>query len=301
MNRSQIKIQPLKSLAEMHPAVELQKTYWGENLESIIPAHMLYSLANHGGHVLAAFDDRRMVGLLVGFLATSSDDSPRPAMANLEIFSKRMIVLDDHRGQGIGYRLKLAQREIAIRQGIRLVTWTFDPLLAINAHLNVRKLGAVCQTYLDDYYGISDEGGLTMLGSSDRLIAEWWVTNRRVEERINGKRGDLTLKHYLQAMTPILNPTSVRADGLPLPSDGSHEPSGSLALLEIPTDYRAMVRQDAELAVTWRRHTRALFKQVIVKMGFMVTDFIHEPYEGRERAFYMLSYNGPGADTTRLN
>src|SRR5262249_42600686 len=154
-------------------------------------------------------------------------------MANLEIFSKRMIVLDDHRGQGIGYRLKLAQRDIAMRQGIRLVTWTFDPLLSTNAHLNIRKLGAISQVYLDDYYGTQDEGGLTTLGSSGRLVAEWWVTNRRVEERINGKRGDLTLKQYLQAFTPILNPTSAGAEGLPLPSDGSHEPSSSLALLEI--------------------------------------------------------------------
>jgi len=295
-----IDIRPLKSLPDMHPAVELQRTFWGDDLESVIPAHMLYSLANHGGHVLAAFDGEKMVGVLVGFLGTNADSGSRPAMASLEIFSKRMIVLDDYRAQGIGYRLKLAQRDIAIRQGVRLVTWTFDPLLATNAHLNVRKLGAISQVYVDDYYGTVDEGGLTTLGSSDRLVAEWWVTNRRVEERISRTRGDLTLKQYLQAYTPILNPTTVRASGLVVPSDGSHEPSGSLALLEVPANYRQIVRQDEELAITWRTHTRALFTRLMMNQGFIVTDFLHETHEGRERAFYVLSYNGPGSETTRL-
>jgi predicted GNAT superfamily acetyltransferase len=80
-------------------------------------------------------------------------------MAILQLFSKRMVVLPEYRGQGIGYRLKLAQRDFAIEQGIRLVVWTFDPMLAPNAHLNIRKLGVVCHTYYENYYGTSSEGG----------------------------------------------------------------------------------------------------------------------------------------------
>ncbi len=63
-------IRILQKLEEMHEAVELQKTYWGMDLESVVPAHMLFSLATSGGHVLAAFDGDKMVAVLIGFLGT---------------------------------------------------------------------------------------------------------------------------------------------------------------------------------------------------------------------------------------
>ena len=51
----------LHNLDDMHEAVELQKTYWGTDLESVVPAHMLFSLATSGGHVLAAFDGDKII------------------------------------------------------------------------------------------------------------------------------------------------------------------------------------------------------------------------------------------------
>jgi predicted GNAT superfamily acetyltransferase len=260
----------------------------------------LFSLANHGGHVLAAFDGSKPVGVLIGFLGTDMEDTRRPAMANLEIVSKRMVVLPEYRGQQIGYRLKLAQRDIAVTQGVRLIVWTFDPLLALNAHLNVRKLGAICPQYEEDYYGIEAEGGLATLGSSDRLQVEWWVTGRRVEERLFGKRGGLTLSHYREADTPILNPTVLAEGGLLLPAEQTTLSSTSLALVEIPLDFPTMAQNNPQLARMWRMHTRALFKQVFAQ-GFVVTDFLHEPFEGRDRAFYLFSYNGPQFETFRMN
>lgn len=284
-----IKIRPLRRLDEMGAAVELQKIYWGEGEESVVPAHMLYSLASHGGHVLAAFDGDYMVGVLIGFLGTDSDDPDRPAMANLQLVSKRMVVHPEYRSAGLGYRLKLAQRDLAIRQGVRLVTWTFDPLLSPNAHLNVHKLGVVCPTYLIDYYG-SAEGGLSEFGNSDRLLAEWWVTHRRVEERVSRTRGELKLASYLDANTPILNPTNLDNEGLPEPAPRIATPKGSLALLEIPSDYRLLRARDEALARHWRIHIRDAFLQVMGK-GFLVTDFLYQEYEDRQRSFYLLSYN----------
>lgn len=297
---AELEIRPLRALRDMRAMVELQQVYWGKDSESVIPAHMLFSLANHGGHVLAAFDGETPVGVLVGFLGTNMEDSRRPAMANLQMVSKRMVVLPEYRGQNIGFRLKLAQRDLAISQGVRLIVWTFDPLLALNAHLNVRKLGAMCPQYLEDYYGTDEQGGLATLGTSDRLQVEWWVTGRRVEERLFGKRSDLTLNQYREADTPVLNPTTVTADGLLLPSEQTSLPSTSLALLEIPLDYPSMIKQNPRLARTWRLHTRVLFKQVFAH-GFVVTDFLRESFEGRERAFYLLSYNGPQFETLRMN
>jgi predicted GNAT superfamily acetyltransferase len=295
-----IEIRPLRALSDMRAMVELQRAYWGDETESVIPAHMLFSLANHGGHVLAAFEGDTPAGVLIGYLGTHMEDTRRPAMANLQIVSKRMVVLPEYRGQHIGYRLKLAQRDMALTQGVRLVVWTFDPLLAVNAHLNIRKLGAICPQYHEDYYGTDQDGGLTTLGSSDRLQVEWWVTGRRVEERLFGRRGDLTLSQYREADTTILNPTTMTADGLLLPAEQTTMPSTSLALLEIPLDYGAMVEKNPKLARTWRMHTRLLFKQVFAQ-GFIVTDFIREQFEGRDRTFYLLSYNGPQFETFRMN
>lgn len=197
-------------------------------------------------------------------------------------------------------RLKLAQRDIALTQGVRLVTWTFDPLLAVNAHLNIRKLGGVASVYLHDHYGTDTTNGLATLGSSDRLLVEWWVTHRRVDERLHGKRGDLTLAQYREANTPILNPTMITSDGAVLPGSRILEPDQSLALIEIPTGYAALVKGNPVLAQRWQAHTREAFDKM-VRYGFMVTDFLRESYEGRDRAFYLLSYNGPQVETGIMN
>jgi predicted GNAT superfamily acetyltransferase len=276
-------------MADMKPAVELQKTYWGDDLESVIPAHMLFSLANYGGHVLAAMDGERMAGVLVGFLGTNIAESDRPAMANLQIVSKRMVVLPEYRNQGRAYRLKLAQRDMAIKQGVRLVTWTFDPLLAPNAHLNIRKLGAVCAEFRENYYGTDNTGGLAAMGYSDRLFVEWWVTHQRVRERLDGSRRDLTLSQYMQANTPLLNPSEMTDDGMVLPPQQVLVPDGSMILVEIPANFTAIAQTNLALAQTWRDHIRGVLK-VVMGMGYVVTDFIRETYAGRERAFYLLSH-----------
>jgi predicted GNAT superfamily acetyltransferase len=282
-----IAIRPLLSLAEMYPAVELQKTYWGDDAESVIPAHMLFSLANHGGHVLAAMDGEKMAGVLVGFIGTDND-SERPAAANLQMVSKRMVVLPEYRNQKLAERLKLAQRERTIEQGIRLVTWTFDPLLAPNAHLNIRKLGAICEKFRENYYGTEGEGGLAVLGSSDRLFVDWWVTHRRVKERIEGQRADLTLEQYLDANVPIVNPTTTSMDKLPRPAERTQDIVGAMALLEIPLDYPAIVRSDESLGLAWRMHMREQLN-LLMHSGYIVTDFVRAQHEGRDRVFYLLS------------
>jgi predicted GNAT superfamily acetyltransferase len=296
-----IEIKALYTLEELRPVVELQRVYWGENVESVIPAHMLFSLATHGGHVFGAFNDDSLIGMLVGFLGTHREDNKRPAMANLQIVSKRMVVLPSYRGSGVGYRLKLAQRDAAIQQGIRLVEWTFDPLLSLNAHLNLRKLGAICPRYLRDYYGTSGEGGLATLGSSDRLLVEWWVTHRRVEERLYGKRGDLTLAQYIEAGTPILNATTITDDGLVLPAKTGYNPTrNALALVEIPLNYPSLIKDNPELAKEWRAHSRAVLEGAFAH-GFVITDFVRGQIDRRERGFYVLSFNGSESDGLILN
>ncbi len=293
-------IRPLRAFDELRAVVELQKTYWGHDLESVIPTHMLFSIANSGGHVLTAFDGDKPIGCLVGFLGTNTTDPDRPAMANLQVVSKRMVVLPEYRSHGVGYRLKVAQRELAIQAGIRLVVWTFDPLLSSNAHLNIRKLGAVCPRYVIDYYGTNPDGGLVSHGTSDRLMVEWWITHRRVDERLTGSRSPLTFAKYREADTIIMNPPNLTDDGVFTPAPTFLPPKSSLALIEIPTNFTIMAENNAALAKAWRRHIREAF-QSIISQGYIVTDFVREHYDGHHHAFYVLSYNGPQFESFRVD
>lgn len=292
---TEIVIRPLRSLAEMRPAVELQTVYWGDELESVVPAQMLFTLATHGGHVLAAFDGERIVGLLIGFLGTGETDDIGPAAGRLQAVSKRMVVLPEYRSHGIGYRLKLAQREFAIQQGLSLVTWTFDPLLAPNAYLNLHKLGAISRTYLVDYYGTDTGAGLTTLGSSDRLLAEWQITRGHVAKRVAGTYTPLTLDQHLGGGAVIVNPAVVSAETWIAPGEIVNTRAATL-LLEIPLNYLAMIDAQPDLARAWRQHTRALFQDLFAA-GCVATEFVRATYEGRERTFYVLSRaEGSSAD-----
>jgi predicted GNAT superfamily acetyltransferase len=59
----------------------------------------------------------------------------------------------EYRDQGLGYKLKRAQWQMVRNQGLDRIIWTFDPLMSRNAYLNIHKLGAVCNTYLRNFYG----------------------------------------------------------------------------------------------------------------------------------------------------
>lgn len=288
----------LTSLKEMRAAVELQQVFWGHDLESVVPAHMLFSLATYGGHVLAAFDGERMVGVLIGFLGASRADEA--AANSLQVVSKRMVVLPEYRGQGIGNDLKLEQRKLAIEQQVGLVTWTFDPLMALNAHLNIRKLGGVSQAYLENYYGTEEGGGLTTLGFSDRLLVEWWVRHAHVCERLDATKVDHDLKYYLVHSGIVVGAGSMNAAGYLIPPEGQPEFDGSTVLLEIPTNYGEIVQIEPELAIAWRLHSRTMFQQLF-DLKYMVTDFVHEAYEGRKRAFFVLSQSETRFDNDVLN
>jgi predicted GNAT superfamily acetyltransferase len=287
-------------LAELRAAADLQHVYWGDDGESVVPAHMMHTIVSYGGHVLAAMDGGgRMVGVLIGLIGTNTQEaSDRPAMANLVIASKRMVVLPEYRSAGLGYRLKLAQRDLAIKDGIRLVTWTFDPLRSANAHLNLRKLGAISSVYHTNYYGTEPFGGLVQFGWSDRLRVDWWVTHRRVDERINGSRLDLKLAQYLDVGATVVNPTRF-GGGYAEPTATLVPPSGAFALAEIPLNIDAIGEADPGLYRAWQGHIRAVLGDLL-RGGFTITDFLRGAHEGRERAFYLLSANA-GLEPFSLN
>lgn len=288
-----IDIRPVYRIDEMRQIEALQRKIWRGDENMVIHIHWMVPVARNGGLVLGAFDGDQVVGFLIGFIGTEETFDGRPAMTALKHWSKRMGVLPEYQGQGIGMHLKLAQREAVIKQGIQLVSWSFDPLRSRNAYINLHKLGAVAIHYVRDYYGeLDDDQNVGM--PSDRLIADWWVTSRRVKERLDGERGLLSLEHYISAHAPIINPTQTAPDdGLPWPAPGASETEleNLILLVEIPTNFDFILKQDPTLARAWRQHIREIFEHVFADR-YVATDFILGEVEGRSRAFYVLSVFG---------
>ncbi len=279
-------IKRLGTASEYDQAVELQKIYWGDYADTLVPSHMLQSLSNHGGHVLGACHHGRLVGFVMGFIGTDidyEDAQAPPASAKLLIISKRMVVLPKYRGQNIGFRLKMAQRQVALKQGIRRVTWTFDPLLSPNAHLNIRKLGAVARQYRANYFGLTQQKNLR----ADRLIVEWRVAERRVAECAQGNTSQLTLRQCLDLKAAIVNRADASGSWL-LPAARIHVPNTPLALVEIPSHFRELAAQQPQLAKIWRDHIRGALP-LMFNAGYAVTDFVRDNLEGQKRSFYLLS------------
>lgn len=284
-----ITIRPIETEADYEAVEALQRLVWPGTDTDVVPRHLLKTAADNGGLVLGAFVDGRPAGFVFGFLGTDNADPNRPALTQLKHCSHILGVLPEYRDQDIGYRLKLAQRDLVIGQGVRLVTWTYDPLESRNARLNIARLGAVCRTYKPNWYGTMADG-LNAGLPSDRFQVDWWVTSARVRERLSGQRAALELDSFLSAGTEILNPTQAAPDdGLPRPPEAVREPAGTFALVEIPRDFQAVKQHDPGLALAWRLHSRALLETAFAQ-GYLVTDFFSEVWQGRERSFYALSY-----------
>jgi predicted GNAT superfamily acetyltransferase len=288
MNNTDAMIRPLRSVEDMERAEELQLLVWPGSEIAITPSHLLLAIAHNGGVVLGAFDGDTLIGIVMGFLGTDPMSPGRVAMARLKHCSHLLGVHPRYRNRGIGYRLKLAQRQAVMKDGIRLITWTYDPLMSTNAHLNIRLLASICQAYLRDVYGmLRDELNLGI--ATDRFQVEWWITSSRVDSRVDNQRPPLDLANYLSAGALKLNPSSLNEQDLLVPSDEWFTPDGNLLLVEIPPDYLLMKQKDIELARAWRLHTREIFERVFSD-GYIVTDFVYLKGEQVPRSYYVLSH-----------
>jgi predicted GNAT superfamily acetyltransferase len=283
-----ILIRSLVTVDEMMQVEELQRAVWGGNETEVIPVHMLLTVSRNGGVLIGAFDGPRMVGFVYGFLGTDSKTPERVAMARLKHCSHQLGVHPDYRGRRVGLRLKMAQREAVLQQGIQLATWTYDPLMSRNAHLNIRRLGAVCGTYLRDLYGdLFDE--LNRGLPTDRFQVDWWLNSSRVVTRLEESRGWLDLSHFQAGGATLINPATFSEQGLPQPSESLADLDGIFGLVEIPADFLGVKGQDPDLALAWRMQTREIFERAF-SAGYIVTDFVHTAEDSYRRSFYLLSY-----------
>jgi predicted GNAT superfamily acetyltransferase len=171
----EIEVRHCRSLAEYEACVRLELAVWGEDIA--VPSPIFVVAHQTGGQILGAFAGSRLIGFtmaLAGF---------RPGQQFLH--SHMTAVLPEFQNHGVGRRLKLFQRDDALRRGIPLVEWTFDPLELKNAYFNLVRLGAVARRYIPDCYGVTKSplhAGLP----TDRLVAEWFVASERVKSVLSG-------------------------------------------------------------------------------------------------------------------
>ncbi len=261
-------VRALTTIAEFREVIALEREIWGGEPEDAVGIPIFAVTLKRGGLLLGAYDGRRLAGFAYSLAALKEG---RPIQ-----WSHMLGVRPEYRGTGLGRALKLAQREQAMAAGFDLMEWTFDPLLAVNAHLNIRRLGVVADEYVLNVYG---ESTSPLHGSvaTDRLVAQWWLRTPRVtrilaEPATGGAIrpcGDGPLRAAPPA-APVLR--AVERSGWTEPAAVDLGRPDAAVTVEIPGGFAAWLDRDAGLASAWRAATRAVFTHYLGR-GLRVVDF----------------------------
>jgi len=220
-----ISIHPLLTLNKQYLARDIFDKTWPMETGTEITPNLLQAMVHSGAYLSGAFIGDKCVGAAFAFPATTE---------GLHLHSHMTAVLDDYRDQGIGYALKIDQWQWAKKNNYNEITWTFDPLVARNAKLNLIKLGVDISAYYPNFYGDMPDA-LNAGDESDRVVASWKVV------------GDQSV------------PRSVTLDL-----------SDSDILIKIPEDIVAIRSKDKSENLKWRRKVREEFMRAFEKGGKVV-------------------------------
>ena len=263
-------IRDLTKYEEFIQVREVQRQCWGfAQGEGLYPP-VLNTAAHNGGTVLGAFDDSRMIGFLFGFLGLHAD-------RRLKLCSQTMGVLPEYRNRGVAAALKWAQRERVLALGIDLITWTYDPLEAPNARLNLHTLGAIAREYQRNIYG-ENFGALGRGLPSDRFLVEWWVKSEGVGRRAAGQAPE-----PVDLDSPIVNPCTGEGAVRQIAAVDL-DAAGPVLRVEIPADIQAVRQADMALAMDWRLKTRQIF-ETYFERGFCAVNLVRAE---NSRNYYVL-------------
>jgi predicted GNAT superfamily acetyltransferase len=261
-------IRPLVTHAELRACVELQRATWGREFSDVVPPSILKVSQRIGGVAAGAFDEG---GTLLGFVF---------GMAGVERgrvvhWSDMLAVRAEARDLGVGRRLKAWQRDAARAAGAEVMYWTYDPLVARNAHLNLATLGARAAEYVVDMYGDGDSDLHRGLGT-DRFVVAW--------DLVGPPEGDAPRDRPVAppagADAPVVNPTpddALVVEGL----------DASAVRVRIPLDIHAVRAGSPETAAAWRASTRRAFLHYLGR-GYRVAGFVRDEGAGS----YVLTRGG---------
>jgi predicted GNAT superfamily acetyltransferase len=246
---------------EYDECVRIQDETWGAGFNERVPSTILRVTQFLGGVTAAAFDSER--GRMLGFVfgMTGVQDG------RLVHWSDLLAVRPDSRNRGLGRRLKLFQRSLVLPLGVTRMVWTFDPLVARNAHLNLNLLAAGVVDYVPDMYGGDTGSALHVAVGTDRFIVAWDLS----------RDPPAVSRHHGMASPPPASLVVNRTD--PPEAAPASMPNGNEVYIAVPGDIQEVIVATPELARGWRESTRAAFLQYLTR-GYRVNGFDRTPDQG---------------------
>jgi predicted GNAT superfamily acetyltransferase len=268
--RGKVLIRQFSTFEDYLACERMQEDTWGKGFHGLVPSSILLVSQKIGGIAAGAFDAK---GSLIGFVfgMVGYREGKR-------IHWSDMLAVDPGwRDSGIGTQLKLFQREEAKELGIGEMYWSFDPLVARNAHLNLARLGAAITAYVPDMYPDMSSELHRDLGM-DRCIAVWQTTAPAVKDPLSS--GTIEVGEN----DPVVNTFSA-GGGASVPVVRSL-PDAPRILIEVPRDIFAVRQLSEDTARRWRESTRHAFVYYLDR-GYRVTAFVPAP--PGNRFFYLLA------------
>ena len=257
----------VETLGEYHECVAIQEETWGDNFRERVPTAILMASQRLSGLCAAAFaPSGRMLGFVFGITG--------PHKGELAHWSDLLAVRPEARGTHVGERLKRYQREICRSVSVATIYWTFDPLVARNAHLNLKRLGARASEYVVNMYGSNTGSPLHGTLDTDRWVAAWDLTPADDRTAVASPYGDGVF---------VVRPSS----------DGSMPVSEAflaapVVRVAIPIDFECGLSHPQRDA--WRQATRRAFLHYLA-LGYHVTTFQRAVLD--QPPFYELTADVP--------
>ena len=268
-------IRSFDSRADYDACVRLQRETWGEHFVDVVPATILMVSQRVGGVSAGAFDaDGRLLGFVFG-ISGIRDGEPAH-------WSDMLAVRPEARGTGLGKRLKHFQRDQLLERGIRRMLWTYDPLVARNANLNLNSLGARPVEYVVNMYG-DTRSALHAGLDTDRFIVEWRLDRPAPAgaepEAENGSPGSAPGREgpgTAAGTAPVVDPEWLDRER-PLPMD-------ACVRVAAPADIDGLKATDPAGARAWRQAQRRAFTWYLAN-GYRVSGFEHRQAPGDSHYF----------------
>jgi predicted GNAT superfamily acetyltransferase len=259
-----VAIRPLGTLAEFKACVALQERVWGAGFSEAVPVSLLQAASHVGGLAIGAFDrDHALLGFVFGLTGVQDGRTVH--------WSHLLGVLDSARNLGVGRMLKEHQRSELARRGIPEMLWTFDPLIAKNAHLNLNLLGARVVKFTPNMYGT------TTTPLHHGLPTDRFVVACATSGAVPAHHGPITEA----AAAPVLTLEPQAGDAA---VDGRHPPPR--IRLEIPTDFQQLMAASVPRAAAWHANVR-MHLQWALAHGYAVTGLHRDAVTSR--SFYVLT------------
>jgi predicted GNAT superfamily acetyltransferase len=303
-----VTLRPLASHEDYHACYELQLVTWGRDFQEGVPPSVLKISQRVGGIAAGAFGaGGELLGYVYGLTGVRPPGSsrsaarapapggrPRPELLH---WSHMLAVAPEARDLGLGTRLKLYQRELLLPLGVEVVEWTYDPLEARNAHLNLNRLGAEAVEYVEDMYKGEMGSDLARGIGTDRFIVSWRIAGERVRDALerlrleNGAGGGggagggagggsgssgggggsaAAPERFLDA--PAIEPAASGSAGAAGEAGAPPLPPAPRVRIEIPARIQEFKERQPESALAWRLLTRRAFQAYLAR-GYRVTAF----------------------------